>query len=348
MLIDDPQNIRWHLRFTLEDYQKMVLSNITAIKAIAEPDAIKNLKNIQVSGCPPQALIKNMCDTFFIDFINFVGVIKFVPFYLNEGVKSIYRLTYALIKITQFTNDYKTPEEFFKYYKAQSNKIENMTYLYDVCFRWELTHSNNSFMSQKLPPAAQKEIEEIHGLEKYYYIPTLIPNSEIISTDEKIRLWDRLPAEVKLRDGKLLFSKLKSPSLSLLDLFNSSPPLSKDELMLFLIRTEKDEIFGGILNQTFELSVDGKYKTPEVGLLITIKPKVACYYSRDRKKDDIVSFEPGALRFGKGYNADAIIVDEAIECGWTEAESIFGRVPLLNEDGEGEFKIKNFEVYLLQ
>ena len=100
-----------------------------------------------------------MADKFFLDYVNFIGILKFLPFFLYEWVKGIYRYAYGLISICPFKivketkkeevkepnqlyqsytmsllsdqisqkNDFeKRPEtEVLKLYKEVTNKLEN-------------------------------------------------------------------------------------------------------------------------------------------------------------------------------------------------------------------------------
>ena len=114
-----------------------------------------------------------------------------------------------------------------------------------------------------------------------------------------------------------------------------------------MIETENDEVFGGIMTHNIELIEDGKYVKPSMAYLITVRPEITLYGLR-KKYDGVVLFEPGCFRFGYGEDGPAISIDHDLKSGISERNSVYGQVDLLKDySNEGEFKIKNMEVYLM-
>ena len=131
-----------------------------------------------------------MSDKFFLDYINFIGMLKLMGFFLYEGVKAIYRFAYGIISICPFkiVKEHKPEEkqqnenqlqptlsllseqitleydfdvrpeaEVLRLYKDVSNKLGNWNFFFDSINQWDLAHRNNGFVSLKLPSALKEQ-----------------------------------------------------------------------------------------------------------------------------------------------------------------------------------------------
>jgi hypothetical protein len=166
-IVESDQNVtelnklRWHFRYTVLENIKLDLSIKTCILDLSK-DVGNQLKLVEDMGLPMLDLIQDMVETFFLDYVSFLGIIKFLSFFLLEGIKGIYRLVYAVIslcsltqeaqvynrkdlgkgsgfletlqnKITVETKVKKKPkEEVFKIFKEKSNQIEKFFHLIDI------------------------------------------------------------------------------------------------------------------------------------------------------------------------------------------------------------------------
>ena len=140
------------------------------------------------------------------------------------------------------------------------------------------------------------------------------------------RIIRELPSDVKFHDGILLFDKISSPNGDLTAVYNICEKLPEDSLILFLVQTTNDEIFGGIMKQNILFYEDGKYRIPPVSYLFTVSPETNVYAPKDKIHNEIACFEPGALRFGFGENGPAISIDSELKVGWTEKETCVPRI----------------------
>lgn len=363
--------LRWHFRYTLNENIKLHLAITNSILEISKERIVSQFKMIENYGLPKFRLIQDMADKFFIDYINFVGMIKFLPFFLYEGVKGIYRFAYGLIAVCPFrlvkekeedpnklvtlTNqiaqefdyDKRSPEEVLRLFKEVTNKLENWYYFFDHATEWELTHRNNNYENMKIP----SKIKELYAdWLSYKYVPLFTPESKIISKVNIPKLWDIMPSDVKFKDGILLFDKTTSPDADLQAIYDICVKNVEYAIILFIIETNTGEIFGGIMGQNIQFYDDGKYRTPYSAYLFSVEPEIKLYMAKDRRHDEIVCFEPGALRFGNGEDGPAITIDSELKVGWTNKDSVFGNDAKLLKDytNFGEFEIKNMEIYLMQ
>ena len=380
----DLSNIRWHFRYTLNDNIRLYLSIVNSIMDISKPTVVNQFKSIENYGLPKIKLIQDMIDKFFLDYVNFIGILKILPFFFYEGVKGIYRFAYGLIAVCPFRilkeekppanaplgtldqltqapsfsmlteqltlqYDYeRRPEaEVLRLYKDVTNKLENWAFFLDSATDWDLTHRNNTFVTLKIP-SQTKQI--FPGVQKTQYIPSLFPESKILTNGLLPKLWEKIPPDVKYHDGLLLFDKVSSPDGDLNAIYNICDKMNDTIMILFVVKTKGGEIFGGIMDQGIKLYDDGKYRIPISAYLFSAAPEVKVYAPRDKTQSEIVCFEAGALRYGNGEDGPAITLESELKFGWTHKNTVFGNDVCLLQDysNDGEFEIENLEIYIMQ
>ena len=380
-IIESDQNVvelnklRWHFRYTIIENVKLSLSIKSCILDLSKDTAVYNLKIIEEMGLPMLELIQDMIEHFFLDYINFLGIVKFLSFFLLEGVKGIYRLVYAIASLCSLTKEAeiytkkdssktifleslkniieskiekKPKEEVYKLFKEKSNKIEKFFNLMDIATSWKLTHQNNNYMYQFIPQSVRDNLPKLNTL---LYIPSFDPESRIIKSKEIPKLWELINSDIKFCNGILLFDKEKNPECDLNTIYDVGEKLDDKSKILFIIQTTNDEVFGGIMEQNIKLKENNvKYLKPPTSLLFSVRPEIKVYEPENKDSEEIVCFEPGAIRYGYGRNGAAISIDYDLKEGSTEKNSVFGKDICLIKDysDEGCFTIKGLEIYLLQ
>ena len=375
----DLSNIRWHFRFNLMENLRLYSAIVKSIMEISKQNVVNQFQLIDNYGLPKEKLIQDMTDKFFLDYVNFVGIIKFLPFFLYEGVKGIYRFAYGLISLCPFrivkefkederknseillpsmsllsqqlTLEYdyeRRPEaEVLELYKDATNKLENWKLFMDTTTDWDLTHRNNNFLSLKVSSQLKEKYPPVKNCK---YIPSLFPESKILTKELLPKLWGVIPVDVKFNDGLLVFDKISSPEADLCTLYKICDKLDDIAMMMFIIKTAGGEIFGGIMDQIIKLYDDGRYRIPISAYLFSAAPEIKAYAPKDKMRSEIVCFEAGAIRFGNGEDGPAITIDEDLKIGWTQKNTVFGNDICLLKDysDDGAFLIENLEIYILQ
>ena len=82
----------------------------------------------------------------FYKYFNFYGMIRLLPFFLLEGIKSLYRLTYAtekLLKEEIKKSDDK--KEIIHKVRSLLNSLENINDLFEISYTFSLTRNNNKY-----------------------------------------------------------------------------------------------------------------------------------------------------------------------------------------------------------
>lgn len=369
-------NIRWHFRYSLDDNIKLYISIALAIIEISKPDVVNQFQLIEKYGLRRIKLVQDIADTFFVDYINFIGIIKFLPFFLYEGAKGIYRFIYGLISMCHFRIEKKEeektkevkegemptlmdqisaknevvkmpPEEVTKLYKEVTNKFEAWALFIDSVTLWDLTHRNNTYTAIKIPSELRKHYKPV---EKRMYIPSIFPESKILPGPSIPKLWEKVPPEVKYHDGLNLFSKKDSPEADLSTIYTIFEKMDDNSLIMFLVKTKNDEIFGGIMSQAIKLYEDGKYRITNSAYLFMVQPEINLFQPKDKKHGEIACFEAGAFRFGNGDDGPAVTIEKELKMGWVQKNTIFGNDICLLKDykDDGEFEIEDFEIYIMQ
>ena len=370
----DLANIRWHFRYSLDDNIKLYISISLSILELTKQEIVNQFQQIENYGLKRIKLVQDIVDKFFIDYINFIGIVKFLPFFLYEGAKGIYRFIYGIIALNHFKIEKKEkeeekkegeletvkdkitnknevakipPEEVVKLYKQLTNKYENWGTFMETITSWELTHRNNSYSDIKMHDQYRKIFPNI---EKRIYIPSLFPESKILPGPCLPKLWQKMPPDVKYHDGLQIFSKKSSPEANLNTIYSICEKMEDNSLIMFLIKTKNEEVFGGIMSQAIKLYEDGKYRIPNSAYLFSVQPEINVFYPKDKKHGEIACFEAGSFRFGNGEDGPAITLEKELKEGWVQKNTIFGNDVALLKDykDDGGFEIDDIEIYIMQ
>ena len=351
--------LRWHFRYTILDNIQMDSNIKTCILDLS--NYTQQFKQLEKIGFSLLLIIRDIIKQFFLEYINFVGIIRILPFFLFEGVKGIYRLVYALLYFcslsfeddqksqkNQIQKEKKSKEELMNLLKEKSNKITDFVYLMDFALKWELKHTNNNYIYQVVPSNIKKNTYDINNL---IHIPSFEPESLILSKENITKLWELLPFKLRMCNCILLFKKeeKEKSEVDLSTLYENFEQLEENIILFLIIQTDNDEIFGLIMQHNLKLEENMEYKTVALAYLFSITPELKLFNHKN-KNDSIICFEPGAIRYGYGEHGPAIMINYDFSEGSTEKNSVFGENICLLKDysNEGFFNIKNLEIYLMQ
>ncbi len=190
----DLANIRWHFRYSLDDNIKLYISISLSILELTKQEIVNQFQQIENYGLKRIKLVQDIVDKFFIDYINFIGIIKFLPFFLYEGAKGIYRFIYGIIALNHFKIEKKEKDEEKKEGELETHvflslqhqtiilnlmKLKHKTIITCLACAW-LTLSTN---------AKSLVLVLADGTEAYYNIDTqsaimhLVDGNVVIETD---------------------------------------------------------------------------------------------------------------------------------------------------------------------
>jgi len=337
--IQETSKIRWHIRFNYLDNKKIISSICESLLDISNKSGKETFNHFENINFPAEKLYEDMVFGFFMDYLSFSGVLRLLPFFLLEGVKSLYRMCYAIVKtlrlnILQINN----PDEVIKKIREKSKEITDLNKLFNLAFGYKLTRKNNKYDFQK---PIEKDVFATRR--NSYYLPTFT-KSNIITDQEFLKMWAKFPELLRAKDAKLIFYPQKD-GYSLKSVYNLANENEYNTCMLFLIKTEENEVFGGFISNLFRLT-GGKFIKPYDSYLVTVRPNVEVF-TASKKSENILLCENEHVMFGNGDKGPAIFFSENLEFGRSNPENCFIIDKLVTAE-DGSFKIAKFEIYLLE
>ena len=337
--LKETSKIRWRLRFNYNDNIKIITSITECLREISTISGKELFEHFQKIHFRPEQLYEDLCFGFFYKHFNFYGMIRLLPFFLLEGVKSIYRLIYAIEKITKEELEAITQKDkIIKKTRELCNMLENISDLFEISYTFNLTRNNNKYDFQT-PPEDKPFINK----RNQYYLPKVIGEGKILTDWEIVHLWEVLPFEFTILDMKLIF-KGEKDGYNLKNILQLEETYSKESNILFLIETNDDEKFGFSMNH-LTMHTDNKFYRPSSSVLISIKPKLKVY-TPNNDSEEIIFIDTKTLIFGNGPNGPAIHLDNNLVEGDSYEGGCFNNPSLVGSNNH--FKIKKIEIYKLE
>ena len=337
--IKETSKIRWRLRFNYNDNIKIITSITECLREISTISGKELFEHFQKIHFRPEQLYEDLCFGFFYKHFNFYGMVRLLPFFLLEGIKSVYRLIYAIEKVLKEELEAITQKDkIIQKTRELCNMLENITDLFEISYTFKLTRNNNKYDFQKPP-----EDQPFTNKRNQYYLPKVVGEGNILTDWEIIHLWEVLPYEFAILDMKLIFQGEKD-GYSLKNILYLEEAYSKVSNILFLIETNEDEKFGFVMNR-LTMHTDNKFYRPNTSILISIKPHLKTY-SPNNDSDEIIYIDTKTLIFGNGPNGPAIHLDNNLLEGDSYEGGCFNNPSLVGTNNH--FKIKKIEIYKLE
>ena len=327
--------IRWHLRFNYNDNIKIITSISDCLRDVSYISGKELYEHMKSIHFRPEKLYEDICFGFFYKYLNFFGMIRLLPFYLLDGIKSIYRLIYAMEKIMkEYILSVKNPDKIIEKCRELCNSLDNIKDLFEISYNFNITRNNNKYLEQ---PDLKENMSKNKIL---YIIPEFTNQSYILKEYHIIHLWEQLPKDFKSNKATVIFYDEGGKNVNdIINLFNNE---KKDIIFLFLIKTTMDEIFGfslvGKINNT-----NGKFIKINKGFLFTIEPEVKIY-NISSDCNDILYVDSDNILVGKDSGENlALKISGDLLAGETHNGDCFNNPCLINKE-DGIFQIKNIEV----
>ena len=338
--IKETGKIRWRLRFNYNDNIKMITSISECLKEISTHSGKDIYEHFQKIHFRPEQLYEDLCFGFFYKHFNFYGMMRLLPFFLLEGVKSFYRLIYAIEKLLrEEIKKLEDQKEIIPKVRELLNGLENINDLFEISYTFNLTRNNNKYDFQS-PPQEEPFINK----RNQYYLPRVTGENKLLTDKELILLWEILPYEFTILDMKLIY-RGDTDGYDLKKLLNLDEIYPKHTNVLFLLETMNEEKFGFAMDHLIMHS-DNKYIKPGIAVLFTVKPKLELF-KPDNKSEEILYMDSKTFIFGNGPNGPAIHLDQDLIEGESYEGSCFNNNCLV-EGNDNHFKIKKIEIFKLE
>ena len=330
--------IRWRLRFNFKDNIKMITSISESLKQISTNCGKEIYEHCQKLHFRLEQLYEDFCFGFFYKHFNFYGMMRLLPFFLLEGVKSFYRLIYASEKLLKDEiKNIGDKDEIIPKVRTILNTLENINDLFEISYSLKLTRNNNKYNFQMAP-----EDKPFTNKRNQYYLPKVTGEGSLLTDWEIIHLWEMLPFEFTILDMKLIFRGDKD-GYDLKKILALEEIYPKNSNVLFLIETLNDEKFGFAMNHLI-MHTDNKYLKPGTAVLFTIKPKMEIF-TPNKDSEEILYFDSKSLIFGNGPDGPALHLNQDLLEGESYEGGCFNNTELVYEE---QFKIKKIEIYKLE
>ena len=331
--------IRWHFRLNYNDNLKIITSITECLKEVSYKSCKELYDHLTNIHFRPEKLYEDMCFGFFYKYFNFFGMIRLLPFYLHDGIKSIYRLIYAIEKCTKDELKLiKVPDKIIGKCRELCNSLDNIKDLFEISYEFNITRNNNKYSEQSNIKENDKHIITYKG---QLILPEFKEKSEILNEYQIIHLWENMPKSFKANNVSVTqFQPNKSKISDIIDKFNK-----QEKKYIFLIKTTTNEIFGFAIIGNFK-DTNGKYINIKQGILISIEPIIKIY-NINAEYNEILFIDKDKILFGKD-NTDTITIkiSEDLSNGETHETDFFNNHCLVNKE-DGNFKIELIEIFEL-
>ena len=362
----DMHKLRWHLRFTKTENEKLVTTISTFLSG--QDDMKQLFAFFKALNFDATLLIKNMVECLFLEYLNFNAILRVFPFFLLEGSKSLFRVSYGILKLIENSiYEATTKESVIDVVKKASFRLKEFDELFEIAFQLPLSRFNNNYVRRVSSESAGEDYEvatdePLEALVGYvtpsyksdFYLPEVKCNhgdvSDIVlSPQEIVLLWEQLPALVKHSDLALIYSqRIKKTNLK--SIYHLCEKYPYETNIIMVIETDRNEVFGAFLSNML-IATEDKFIKPSMSFLLKIRPRLEVF-ELVSESEEILKCTEEKVMFGKGEDGFcAIEINGNVEVGRSSEMSPFGKVKLF-EEGEGSreegfFNIKNFELFAL-
>jgi hypothetical protein len=333
--LNDTHMIRWHIRFIYNDNYKIITSIIQSLKLIATSlkDVFSHFESINF---PVEKLIEDMVFGFLMDYFNFNGMLKLLPLFLNEGIKILYRLIFAIFKTFKSSIlEMLNADKVISMIRKLCQDITDYKSLFALSYTYKLTRNNNNYDFQKMP-----ELDLFSSRRNFYYLPKFNKNSSILNHSDIFNIWYVLPLNLKLRDADIIFQTTEN-GYSVKNIYSLN---NKDvsAYVLLVMETFDDEVFGVIISNMI-YNTNGRFMRPAETYLINVR-KDFQLYGEVKFTEYVLYADKESLIFINGKQGPALKIDENLSSG-ISYENEFFESPALS--CKNKFFIKNLEIILL-
>ncbi len=334
--VEDTFKIRWHIRFTYNDNMKIVTSILESFKYLTGKNGKEIVDHLDSINFPIERLFEDILYNFFFDYLNFSALIKLLPFFMIEGVKALYRISFAFLEtLKPEILKIKKSEDVLIGLKVKGKEITDITKFFNLAYSYSITRNNNKYAFQNLPEISYAEKRNL------YYLPSFSVTSSILKESEISKIWSILPRRIRIYDAKMIFNT-ESHGYSLSNIYALANEENKNDEILFLIETAKGDIVGGFMTCMFRLT-NRIYDRPFESYFLTVRPETEIY-SADPNSDDIIYCDNDCFMFGGGSEGPALRVDKDLKSGFSKDKNSFDS-PMIGENGE--FTVVKMEIYKL-
>ena len=336
---DEIYKIRWHFRLNYNDNIKIITSISECLKEVSYKSGKELYTHLTNIHFRPEKLYEDICFGFFYKYFNFFGMIKFLPFYLHEGIKSVYRLIYAIEKLTkEELLSITIPDKIIPKCRELINSLDNIKDLFEISYSFNITRNNNKFLEQN---DINNNDKNMINYKEQYILPDIKNKSNILNENQIIRLWENMPKSFKAKEATIFkFNPLQSNISDIIKTFNN-----ENMKYIFLIKTIEKAIFGFAFYNSIN-ETNGKFLNLNKGFLFSIEFEIKIY-NINSEYSDILCIDKEQILVGKDFNDIITLkISGDLSKGETHEGECFNNKNLINNE-DGNFQIEMVEIFKL-
>ncbi|MCQ2821147.1 MAG: TLD domain-containing protein [archaeon] len=336
----ETSSIRFHFRFNYNENSKIVSSLTEAMVEISKKSGRVFDEHLHQINFATQTLYEDIIFNFMLKHLNFYGIIRFLPFFLLEGTKAMYRLVYALVKtLKDDLIKIDKPEEVLDKCAELMSKAEGINEIFQMSLTFGLNRDNNKYEFQPDAESGNPKDKKFN-----YYVPKFNKKSQILKDKEILKLWSIFTPELRNKDANKVYDS-SVDGYSLQGVIDLSVKVNENNYLMLILETADDEAFGFLISGVINLT-DGKFKRPSTSMIIKRVPDGIETIEPNEGAEDVLYVDNECIMFGNGPNGPTIRIDKDFNIGFCNEGGCFN-TPLLTKAPEGKFQIKKFEVFEL-
>lgn len=201
---DQRDHIRWHLTLEKSQYFKLLSVFIKSYLKTTLRGKRSVLIHMNKIGFDFTKYVDVAFKSLLTSFVSLPIAIDILCMFLVEGVKILFRFTYAVMKCNKaFIKKVMNPAELIEALKAESREKSIPQNILKAAFKYPLKESH--YILKKGDDGKIDASSKIGDSEFTDYVPNCPLNSSIVKFEELAQIWGFLPDYVKIRIPELVF-----------------------------------------------------------------------------------------------------------------------------------------------
>jgi len=146
--------------------------------------------------------------SFVCHFVPLPVAIDILMCFLTEGVKIVYRYTYAILKYHKdfIKTSCLNPDDLMPKLRERCRTNTDPVAIKKIAFKYRLKSHHTSFQKAAIDVYKQNDPDASLKLMNVFQLPTGCKTSTILSYEEFSHVWGMLPEYVRIRNPELLYN----------------------------------------------------------------------------------------------------------------------------------------------
>ena len=270
--------IRWHFTYEKGQYFKLLSTFVKSYLNTTVRKKRSVLLHMNKIGFDFSKFVDNSFKSMLGQFVSLPVALDILMMFMIEGVKIIFRYTYAILKVHKaYVKKSVNAQEFLDGLQKVGREQTDPKLLNKAAFKYPLKRSKYDFKKATAQTFKDPKAQQEATTELLDYMPNVKLNSNIVQYDEFAKIWQMMPDYVKIRVPELLYAST-SDGFNLQNLYRKYAPFKHEyKFSLVLVQTTQNQVFGAFFDEVFKKTPKGYIGSSE-SFVFTLKPEVKCFY----------------------------------------------------------------------